>query len=160
MSIDTVHQVAGNLTRAVDDLTRALDALTSSDEQGLRVRIGAVCNLALCLCDLGRHSEARELIVHQRPLSQSMHDWKAMRLLVYVDQGRTAELRRVSRLIEPILRTRGLHREAIAALVLFQRAATVDAVNRESLLELRRFLEESRRNPRLRFEASGSWRQS
>lgn len=78
--------------------------------------------------------------------------------LVYVDQNRTAELRGVSRLIEPILRTRGLHREAMAALILFQQAAAAALVNRESLLNLRLFVEESRRNPRLRFEAPPAWR--
>lgn len=80
--------------------------------------------------------------------------------LLYLEQGRFEELRRVSLLVEPILRSKGLHREATAALLLFQRAAAADAVTRDSLLRLRSYLEDSRKNPRLRFEEPRSWRAS
>lgn len=80
--------------------------------------------------------------------------------LLYLEQGRFQELRQVSLLVEPILRSKGLHREATAALLLFQRAAAADAVTRDSLLSLRSYLENSRKNPRLRFKEPRSWKAS
>lgn len=80
--------------------------------------------------------------------------------LLYLENGRHAELKRLTQAIEPILRSRGLHRETTAALVLFQRAALAEMLTRDSLVALRAYLESARRNPRLRFKAPAEWRAS
>jgi tetratricopeptide (TPR) repeat protein len=201
-----VHQVAGDLLRAVEDLRQALQTSTDVGDAGLRTRVCAISNLALCLCDLGRFGEARQLVEENRELYRSAAGaWEGMRLpwlegiiarglgetataeshflrsrnlflehgfafngalvcldlaLLYLDSGRHSELRRVARLIEPILRTRGLHREASAALLLFQQAATGEMVTRESVLSLRRYLEDARKDPLLKFQAPRQWKVS
>jgi tetratricopeptide (TPR) repeat protein len=201
-----VHQVAGNLSRAVEDLTQALEMTADGGEIGVRTRVCAISNLALCLCDLGRFDAARQLVEENRELYRSAAGgWEGMRLpwlegiiargrgetataeghflsarnlflehgftfnaalvcldlaLLYLDSERHSELRRIARLIEPILRTRGLHREASAALLLFQQAAAGELLTRDSVLALRRYLEDSRKNPRLRFEAPHGWKAS
>lgn len=80
--------------------------------------------------------------------------------LLYVEHRKHAELKRISQLIEPILRSRGVHREATAALLLFQRAAAAEILTREALVSLRSYLENARRNPRLRFRAPAQWKAS
>lgn len=201
-----VHQVTGDLLRAVEDLTQALEMTAGGGDSALRTRVCATSNLALCLCDLGRFGEARQLVEENRELYRSAAGgWEGMRLpwlegiiarglgetataeskllrarnlflehrfafnaalvcldlaLLYLDAERHSELRRVARLIEPILRTRGLHREASAALLLFQQAAASELVTRDSVLKLRRYLDDARKNPRLRFQAPRQWKVS
>lgn len=202
-----VHQVAGNLLRAVGDLTLALEiSAAAPGPESARLRVCAVSNLALCLCDLGRFAEARQLVEQNRQAYRAEGGtWQTMRLpwlegiiarglgdadaaekhllrsrnlfiengfafnaalvcldlaLLYLDARRGAELRRVSRLMEPILRTRGLHREATTALMLFQNAVASELVTHDSLMSLRRYLEEARTNPRLRFQTPSTWKTS
>lgn len=78
--------------------------------------------------------------------------------LLYLENGKPSELKRTAHLIAPILGSRGLHKEATAALVLFQRAAAAEMLTRESLVALRSYLENARRNPRLRFKPPVHWR--
>lgn len=198
-----VRRMRGDLPGAVEDLKVALDLLASMASPDRRLNLCLLSNLALCLCDLEQHAEARALVEANRELYQSGgSSWEGMRLpwlegiiarglgeadiaerlllrsrnlfiekgaafdaalvsldlaLLYVESGKHAELRRISRVMEPILRSRGLHREATASLMLFQRAAAAEMVNRESLLALRSYLEDARTNPRLRFRVPPRW---
>lgn len=72
--------------------------------------------------------------------------------LVHLKQGRTAEVRRIAEEMHPLLQADGIHREATAALLLFQDAARRDAATAELVADLTDYLKRARKNPRLRFE--------
>lgn len=201
-----VRRTRGDLAGAVEDLGRATDLLAGNPRPDRHLQVCVLSNLALCLCDLGRPSEARTLLDDNRGVYGSAGSpWERARLpwlqgiiarglgeidqgerlllrsrnlfldknfyfdaalvsldlaLLYLEHGKHSELKRISHSIEPILRSRGLHREATAALMLFQRAAAADMLTRESLVALRTYLEEARRNSRLRFRVPPQWRVS
>lgn len=71
---------------------------------------------------------------------------------LYAAQGRAAEMRRVAEEMLPIFRAQDLHREAIAALIVFQQAVRVERVSMELLREIRLYLDRARKDHRLRFE--------
>lgn len=56
--------------------------------------------------------------------------------LLYVEEGRTAEVRRLAEEMLPIFMAQDIHREAAAALVLFQEAAKREAVTASMLTEI------------------------
>jgi len=64
--------------------------------------------------------------------------------VLYLEQGRTRELKDAARLMQPIFEARDVHREALAALMLFQQAVAAEQVTGETIRGLRRFLERSR----------------
>jgi tetratricopeptide (TPR) repeat protein len=72
--------------------------------------------------------------------------------LVHLDQGRLEEVKRVAEEMVPIFRAQDVHREAIAALLIFQRAAAAETVTRELLRELVAYLERAKDDPVLRYE--------
>lgn len=74
---------------------------------------------------------------------QLPHDAAAISLdlaLVYLHQGRTANVRRLCREIASIFQARGVDRGALASLALFQKATVVDAAALAQVAELRRYL--------------------
>jgi tetratricopeptide (TPR) repeat protein len=74
---------------------------------------------------------------------------------LYAGQGRAAEMRRVAEEMLPIFRLQDLHREAIAALIVFQQAVRMERMSSDFLDEIRHYLERARKDNRLRFEYSG-----
>jgi hypothetical protein len=72
--------------------------------------------------------------------------------LLYLRQGRTAEVKRLARQMIPIFQAQDVHREALAALVLFQKAARREEVTVEQLLRLVKYLQEARTDPGMRWE--------
>jgi tetratricopeptide (TPR) repeat protein len=72
---------------------------------------------------------------------------------VYARQGRLADTRNLAAELVPIFRSREVHREALAALVFFQRAAEMEQATAAVIAQVSRFLESSRTNPGLRFRA-------
>lgn len=74
---------------------------------------------------------------------------------LYATQGRAAEMRRVSEEMLPIFRSQDLHREAIAALIVFQQAVRMERMSTDFLREIRQYLERARKDHRLRFEYLG-----
>ncbi len=71
-------------------------------------------------------------------------------------QGRTADVRQIAEEMLPIFQAQDVHREALAALALFQEAARKDQLTVERTLEVAAYLREARSEPSLRFE----WRRS
>ncbi len=71
---------------------------------------------------------------------------------LYASQGRAAEMRQLAAEMLPIFQSRDLHREAIAALITFQRAVQMERVNARLLTDLRSYLDRARNQPGLRFE--------
>lgn len=74
---------------------------------------------------------------------------------VYLEQGRAADLQVLMAQILPVFRTLEIHREALAALALFQRAAALQTATLRWVVELSAYLERSRGKPHLRFEPPG-----
>ncbi len=60
--------------------------------------------------------------------------------LLYVHQDRTAEVKRLAEEMVPIFMAQDVHREATAALLLFQEAARREAVSAAMLTELLAYL--------------------
>jgi tetratricopeptide (TPR) repeat protein len=71
---------------------------------------------------------------------------------LYASQGRAAEMRRLAEEMLPIFRSRDIHREAIAALIVFQQAVRLEKMNVNLLAEISSYLKRARNDPKLRFE--------
>lgn len=73
---------------------------------------------------------------------------------IYARQGRVAEMRELAESILPIFQSRDVHREALAALILFRDAALAETVSLALVEEISRFLHRARHDPKVRFEAT------
>ncbi len=71
--------------------------------------------------------------------------------VLYLRQGRRAEVRRLAEEMIPLFQAQDVHREALAALALFQEAARQDRLTIEKTLEVAAYLRETRYEPDLRF---------
>jgi hypothetical protein len=74
---------------------------------------------------------------------------------VYNQQGRTAELRQLAEELQLIFEAKDLHREARAALLLFQEAIRKERVTAKLIRELAAYLKRARLDPDLRFGGKG-----
>jgi tetratricopeptide (TPR) repeat protein len=72
---------------------------------------------------------------------------------VYLQQGRTADLKQLALEMVPIFESRDVHQEALAALLLFLKAADAEEVTLDLLERISSYLQLARRNPELRFGA-------
>lgn len=70
---------------------------------------------------------------------------------LYAAQGRTAEVRRLAEEMLPVFTSRRIHREALAALIVFRRAAEMEEAGLELVRSVADFLNRARANPELRF---------
>jgi hypothetical protein len=70
--------------------------------------------------------------------------------LLYLVQGKTAELRRMARLMGQVFEAEDLHEEAMATVVLFQQAVAAESLTVEALRAWRRQLETGGRSLRPR----------
>ena len=71
--------------------------------------------------------------------------------LLYAETGRTAELKELLAEVIPIFEEKEIHREALAALLLFQDAARLERVTVETVKELVAYLRRAERDPALSF---------
>ena len=71
---------------------------------------------------------------------------------LYAQEGRTAEVRRLSVEMVRIFRAQKVPREALAALLFFQKAAEHERVTATLAREVAAFLEQARTDPGLRFD--------
>jgi tetratricopeptide (TPR) repeat protein len=72
--------------------------------------------------------------------------------LLYAEQGRTAELKRLTAEMVPVFASRRIHREALAALAFFQRAVEAERAGVEVVERVAEFLRKARYAPELRFQ--------
>lgn len=72
--------------------------------------------------------------------------------LLYLKDGRTADVKRLAEEMLPIFEAQDVHREAVSALILFQDAARREAVTVASVRKLANYLRDARTDPSLRFE--------
>lgn len=92
---------------------------------------------------LGRLAEAEErlLAAHRLCVAEELEADAAMMALelavLYAEQGRFAEVRQLARRIQPALSAREVHREATAALLLFQQAVAAERITVEAMRSVR-----------------------
>lgn len=72
---------------------------------------------------------------------------------LFATQGRHEEIRELATDMLQVFGSTDLHREAIATLIVFQRAAQQETVTFEMVQGLARYLRQARHNPKLRYEA-------
>lgn len=70
---------------------------------------------------------------------------------VYARQGRTADVKQLAGEMLPIFQSCDVHREAIAAMIVFQKAAEMEQLSVSLVEEVSSFLQRVRSNPSLRF---------
>ena len=99
---------------------------------------------------LGRFTAAEEILrgVRQELIERDLGFDAALLSLdlanLYARQGRSAEMRRLAAEMLPIFKSKDIHREAIAALFLFQKAAEMERVTLGLIQEVSSYLKESR----------------
>lgn len=71
---------------------------------------------------------------------------------LYARQGRIAELKRLTAEMVPIFESRDVHREALTALLLFQKAVEMETVTVRMVEEVASYLRQAQNDPRMRFE--------
>jgi len=71
---------------------------------------------------------------------------------IYARQGRTTDVKRLAAKMLPIFQSCEVHREAIAALIFFQKAAEKEKLSAGILEKVTTFLQQVRTNPSLRFQ--------
>lgn len=71
---------------------------------------------------------------------------------LYAEQGRMAELKRLSEEMIPVLSSRQIHREALAALDYWRQAVEAERASAALVSGIVAFLKKARHNPELRFQ--------
>lgn len=77
---------------------------------------------------------------------------------LHLGRGEVEAVQRLAEEMLPIFRSRDVHREAMAALLLFQQAARNEALSHEFLTALTSYLRRARRDSRMRFPGLEGWR--
>lgn len=107
----------------------------------------------------GRPARAEEIYLEVREgfVAQSLGYDAALVSLelatLYARDGRFSEMRQLADEMLPIFRARDIHREALAALAIFQQAVRMEQVTLELTRDITEFLHRARLHPDLRFEA-------
>jgi tetratricopeptide (TPR) repeat protein len=106
---------------------------------------------------LGRKEEALGLLQEARGkfAARGMGYDVALALLeeavLLLEEGRTAEVKELASNLVKVFESKGVHREAVAALLLFQEAAESETATAELTRRLLAFLHRARHDPGLRF---------
>jgi tetratricopeptide (TPR) repeat protein len=75
---------------------------------------------------------------------------------LYLEEGRTAEVRTLAAEMLDVFLSHDIHRQALAALAVFQRAAEMDRATPGLVAEISSYLVRARKNPLLRFEQAAA----
>jgi tetratricopeptide (TPR) repeat protein len=106
---------------------------------------------------LGRFAEAEEALLEaqrafvDRDLGYDAAVVSLDLAALYSRLGRTAEMKRLAAEMLPIFRAQDVHREALAALLVFRQAVEAERVTSHLIEEIRSFLDHAREDPRRRF---------
>ncbi len=109
---------------------------------------------------MGRHEKAEALFLKARAgfvAEDAAYDTALVSLdlaTLYAEQGRNAELRRLAEEMVPIFSSRQIHREALAALVLWKQAVEAETAGVELVAHIATYLKRARHDQALRFQES------
>ncbi len=111
---------------------------------------------------MGRLEKAEEILreVRRRFLADG-HGYDASLVTLdlahlYLQKGRTAEVRELARETFSVFLSKDVHRQALAALAVFQKAVELDNATPGLVQEISSYLRRARKNPCLRFEAAAA----
>lgn len=148
-------QESGQLEQALALLTETVPAYTEQSDAMNLVRLRWLeGKLALAQ---GQHRRAEEAFLEVRTAfieREIGYDAALVSLnlaAVYVKEGRTQELQTLAAEMLKVFGSLQIHREALAAYMLFQRAVEAEGVSLQFLRELTNYLEKARKSPELRF---------
>lgn len=122
-----------------------------TDERRLRWLEG------ICAANLGNSKEAEAIFLELiEVFTKDRHSYDVALLSlelagVYARQGRTADVKRLAAEMLPVFQSFEIHREALAALIVFQKAAEMEQLSVGLVEEVTTFLQRARTNPSLRF---------
>jgi transcriptional regulator with XRE-family HTH domain len=139
----------------VDEVLQLAEALENDLDQ-LRTQGLA----AMVLAGLGQTDpavEGLELVCRGFQTRDLFYDYAFAGLdlaLLYREQGRWAEIRGLAEEMVEIFERQGVHRETLAAVILFQEAAAKEAVSIELVRRLQEYLKLAQAQPGLRFQGS------
>lgn len=111
---------------------------------------------------LGRTGEAEEIfleLIEAFTEDRVAYDVALVSLelsALYARQGRTADVKRLAAEMLPIFQSCEVHREALAALIVFQKAAEMEQLSLGLVEEVSTFLQHVQTNPSLRFREGSS----
>lgn len=144
---------AGEAQRHLDGVRHLYDDFSDS---WTRLRLGWL--EARIAAGLGRREEAERKLHELRDafVEQGLgYDASIVTLdlaALYLEQGRTAEVRRLAEEALPVLLAQDIHREAMAALIAFQQATEIERATPRMVQQVASYLYRARKNPELRFE--------
>lgn len=147
------HCDTGRFVEAETLLAESAGLIAVNSDRWLKLRIRHL--RARIAQGLGHSAEAESLYLSTREgyIEQNLAYDAATASLdlatLYLELGQHAELKHTAREIQTIFVAREVHREAFAALLLFERAAAAERVTAETIQGLRRFLERTRSDKRL-----------
>lgn len=107
---------------------------------------------------LGRTQQGIDLLTQVRAEFVSRRMWFDAALVtlelavVFLQQGRTDMVKTLAAHLGPIFKSNGVHREALAALNLFRKAADQEKITLDLVQKLVAFLRKAQHDPELRFE--------
>ncbi|HEX7181964.1 MAG TPA: helix-turn-helix domain-containing protein [Thermoanaerobaculia bacterium] len=137
--LDEVRALAVELGKGLDLLrTRWLQGWLAA---GLGRRDEAMATLAKVCDDFAELGIAYDALLAALELA-----------VLYLEEGRTVEVKDLAIRLAPFFKAQGVHREALAALQLFREAAQSETLTVELARQLADYLYRARHNPDLRFE--------
>jgi tetratricopeptide (TPR) repeat protein len=159
-----------NLIGCLIDAGRTHEAATLLPEaQKLIEQVGKRCDSVrlrwmqgTIAATLGRPGEAEEIFLELIEVfteDRVAYDVALVSLelsALYARQGRTADVKRLATGMLPIFHSCEVHREALAALIVFQRAAEMEQLSLGLVEEVSSFLQRVQTNPSLRFREGSS----
>lgn len=111
---------------------------------------------------LGRLEEAEEVLREvRRRFLEGGYGYDASLVTLdlahlYLQEGRTAEVRELAGEMLSVFLSQDIHRQALAALSVFQQAVELDSATPGLVQEISSYLLRARKNPRLRFEVAAA----
>jgi tetratricopeptide (TPR) repeat protein len=155
-NLATAYCHLGRHSEAAELVPRIRDLATDLGDYWDLIRLGWL--EGRIAAGLGQRGEARKLLAQARQEfdQKSMSFDVALALLeeaaLLLEEGQVAEVKVLARELEKIFESKGVHREALAALRLFQEAALGEEATVELARRVLSYLFRARHDPGLRFE--------
>ncbi len=151
---------SGRSEEALQQLERLLHAHGESSDARTELRLAWLGGRIAARLDYLAEAEQAFVEVRQGCLTEG-HGYDAAMVTLdlaqlYLRQGRAAEVRELAAGMLAVFLSQDVHRQAAAALAVFQRAAELDETTPILLDEIATYLRRARRNPRLRFAGAAA----
>lgn len=151
---------SGRSEEALQQLERFLHTYGEFPDAWTELRLAWLSGRIAARLDYAAEAERTLIDVRERCLVEG-HGYDASLVTLdlaklYLRQGRSAEVRDLASGMIAVFLSQDVHRQAAAALAVFQRAAELDSATPLLLDEIAAYLRRARRNPRLRFAGAAA----